>query len=111
MKRTIAALALAFSLTGCATIQTVASSKETFAVCQAVDAVTTYVALTSKAGFIEGNPIMAAVLKHGWFPFIGLKIALVWAVYNADFSPKAQTVANAVACAPAVWNTHLLVAQ
>ncbi len=99
------------SLTGCATIQEVASSKETFAVCQAVDAVTTYAALTSKIGLVEGNPIMAAVLKHGWLPFIGFKVFLVWAVYNADFSPRAQTVANVVACAPGVWNTHLLVAQ
>jgi hypothetical protein len=111
MKRTLAALALVCTLTGCATIQTVASSKETFAVCQAVDAVTTYVALTSKIGFIEGNPIMAALLKHGWLPFIGFKVFLVWAVYQIDFSPPAQTVANVVACAPGVWNTHLLVAQ
>ena len=98
------------SLSGCATIQTVASSKETFAVCQAVDAVTTYIGIT-KFGMIEGNPIMAALLKHGWLPVIAFKVALVWAVYNADFSPKAQTVANVVACAPGVWNTHLLVAQ
>jgi hypothetical protein len=111
MKRTLAALALAFALSGCATIQTVASSKETFAVCQAVDVATTYVALTSKIGLVEGNPIMAAVLKHGWLPFIGFKVFLVWAVYNANFSPKAQTVANVVACAPGVWNTHLLVGQ
>ncbi len=108
MKRTIAALALALSLTGCATVQTVASSKETFAVCQAVDAVTTYVALTSKAGLVEGNPIMAAVLKHGWLPFIGFKVALIWAIYNANFSPPAQTVANVVACAPGIWNATVI---
>ena len=99
------------SLTGCATIQTVASSKETFAVCPAVDVATTYVALTSKVGLVEGNPIVAALLKHGWLPVIGLKVALVWAVYNANFSPAGQTVANVVACAPGVWNTHLLVGQ
>jgi hypothetical protein len=98
------------SLTGCATIQTVASSKETFVACQALDVATTYVGIT-KVGLVEANPIMAALLKHGWLPVIGLKIALVWAVYNADFSPKAQTVANVVACAPGVWNTHLLVGQ
>jgi len=98
------------SLTGCATIQTVASSKETFAVCQAVDVATTYVGIT-KFGMIEANPIMAAVLKHGWLPVIGLKAALVWWVYNANFSPAGQTVANVVACAPGVWNTHLLVGQ
>jgi hypothetical protein len=110
MKRTFAALALAFSLTGCATIQTVASSKETFAVCQAVDVTTTYIGIT-KVGLVEGNPIMAALLKHGWLPVIAFKIAIIWAVYNADFSPKAQTVANVVACAPGVWNATLLAGQ
>jgi hypothetical protein len=110
MKRTLAALALAFTLTGCATIQEVASSKETFVACQALDVATTYIGIT-KVGLVEGNPIMAAVLKHGWLPFIGLKIALVWAVYNANFSPAGQTVANVAACAPGVWNTHLLVGQ
>jgi hypothetical protein len=44
-------------------------------------------------------------------PVIAFKVALVWAVYNADFSPKAQTVANVVACAPGVWNATLLVGQ
>jgi hypothetical protein len=110
MKRTLAALALAFALTGCATIQTVASSKETFVACQALDVATTYIGIT-KVGLVEANPIMAAVLKHGWLPVIGLKAALVWWVYNANFSPAGQTVANVVACAPGVWNTHLLVGQ
>jgi uncharacterized protein YceK len=108
-KRLIAAV-FCLSLTGCATIQTVASSKETFAVCQAVDVATTYIGIT-KVGLVEANPIMAAVLKHGWLPVIGLKAALVWWVYNANFSPAGQTVANVVACAPGVWNTHLLVGQ
>jgi uncharacterized membrane protein len=110
MKRTLAALALAFTLSGCATIQTVASSKETFVACQALDVATTYIGV-AKAGMMEANPIVAALLKHGWLPFIALKVALVWAVYNADFSPAGQTVANVAACAPGVWNTHLLVAQ
>ena len=110
MRRIFAALALVFALTGCATIQTVASSKETFVACQVLDTATTYVAI-SKVGLVEGNPIIAALLKHGWLPVIAFKVALVWAVYNADFSPKAQTVANVVACAPGVWNATLLVGQ
>ena len=110
MRRTLAALALAFTLTGCATIQTVASSKETFVACQALDVATTYVGI-SKVGLVEGNPIMAALLKHGWLPFLAFKIALVWAVYNADFSPAVQTVANVAACAPGVWNATLLAGQ
>jgi len=111
MKKAIAALTLAFSLTGCATMQEVASSKETFVACQALDTVTTYVALTSKVGFVEANPIVAALLKHGWLPFIGFKVALIYIVYNADLSPPAQTAVNVVACVPGVWNATLLVGQ
>ena len=110
MRRTLAALALAFTLTGCATIQTVASSKETFVACQVLDTATTYVGV-SKVGLMEGNPLVAALLKHGWLPFIAVKVALVWAVYNADFSPAGQTVANVAACVPGVWNATLLVGQ
>jgi uncharacterized membrane protein len=110
MKKAIAALALAFSLTGCATMQEVASSKETFVACQALDTVTTYVAI-QKLGFVEGNPLMAALLKHGWLPFIGFKVALIYIVYNANLSPPAQTVANVVACVPGVWNATLIVGQ
>ena len=110
MKKAIAALALAFSLTGCATMQEVASSKETFVACQALDTVTTYVAI-QKLGFVEGNPLMAALLKHGWLPFIGFKVALIYIVYNANLSPPAQTAANVVACVPGVWNATLIVGQ
>ena len=110
MRRTLAALALVFTITGCATIQTVASSKETFVACQALDVATTYVGI-SKVGLMEGNPLVAALLKHGWLPFLAVKVALVWAVYNANFSPAGQTVANVVACVPGVWNATLLVGQ
>ena len=110
MKRALAALALVLSLSGCATIQSVASSKETFVACQVFDVATTYVAI-SKVGLVEGNPIIAALLKHGWLPVIAFKIAIIWAVYEANFSPAAQTVANVVACAPGVWNATLLVGQ
>ena len=110
MKRTLAAFLLVFALSGCATIQSVASSKEIFVACQVLDTATTYVGI-SKVGLMEGNPIVAALLKHGWLPFLAFKVALVWIVYEANFSPAAQTVANVVACAPGVWNATLLVGQ
>ena len=110
MKRALAALALLFTLSGCATIQSVASSKETFVACQALDAATTYVGI-SKVGLMEGNPIMAALLKHGWLPVIALKLAIIWVVYEANLSPKAQTVANVVACAPGIHNAILIGGQ
>lgn len=110
MKRTLAALALVFTLSGCATIQEVASSKETFVACQVLDTATTYVGI-SKVGLMEGNPIVAALLKHGWLPFLAFKAALVWIVYEADFSPPVQTAANVVACLPGIHNAILLGGQ
>jgi len=107
--KTLAALALAATLTGCATLPPAATSKETFAACQIADVATTYYALSVRGGFVEANPLMAGLLKHGWLPLIGVKALLIWIVYQADLSPKAQAAANAVACAPGVWNTHLLV--
>ena len=110
MKQAFAALLLVFMLSGCATIQSVASSKETFVACQVLDTATTYVGI-SKVGLMEGNPIVAALLKHGWLPFIAFKAALVWIVYEANFSPPVQTAANVVACAPGVYNATLLMGQ
>jgi hypothetical protein len=101
-----AALVLALALSGCSTLGKVASSKETFAYCQAADAVTTYAALSS--GFIEANPAMAGLLGHGWLPFLVVKAALVWAIYKIDLPPAAQTAVNVLACAPAVSNAVLL---
>ena len=110
MKRTLAALLLVFTLSGCATIQEVASSKETFVACQVLDTATTYVGI-SKVGLMEANPIVAALLKHGWLPFLAFKVALVWIVYEADFSPPVQTAANVVACLPGIHNAILLGGQ
>jgi uncharacterized protein YceK len=110
MRQALAALLLVFTLSGCATIQSVASSKETFVACQVFDTATTYVAV-SKVGLVEGNPIIAALLKHGWLPVIAFKLAIIWAVYEANFSPAAQTVANVVACVPGIHNAILIGGQ
>lgn len=105
-RRAAAGAALVLALSGCSTLGTVASSKETFAYCQAADAVTTYAALSS--GLMEANPVMAGLLGHGWLPFLVVKAALVWAVYKLDLPPAAQTAVNVLACAPAVSNAVLL---
>ena len=106
MTRHLAALALCAALTGCASLPQAASSKETFALCQAVDAVTTY-AIVSKGG-TELNPLMAGLMKHGWLPFIGFKAALVWMVYQFQPAPNVQTAFNVAACVPMIHNVpHL----
>ena len=108
MKNTLTVLALAATLTGCASLPPAATSRETFAACQIADAATTYYALSHRVGFVEGNPIMAGLLKHGWLPFIGFKAALIWLVYYLDEPPAVQAAFNAVACAPVVNNVHVL---
>ena len=102
MKRTLLALTLAASLSGCATIGTVASSKGAFVACQAVDVATT-VAIVGGGG-TELNPLMAGLMKHGWLPFIAYKAALVWLVYYMDWSPPVQTAVNVAACLPVPYN-------
>jgi hypothetical protein len=102
MTRPLAALALCAALTGCASLPQAASSKETFALCQAVDAVTTY-AIVSKGG-TELNPLMAGLMKHGWLPFVGFKAALVWMVYHFQPAPNVQVAFNVAACAPIPYN-------
>lgn len=106
--RTLAALALAATLSGCASLPPAATSKETFAACQIADAATTYYALSHRVGFVEGNPIMAGLLKHGWLPFIGFKAALIWYVYWLDATPTTQAVFNGIACAPVIHNINVL---
>lgn len=106
--RTLAALALAATLTGCASLPPAATSRETFAACQIADAATTYYALSHRVGFVEGNPIMAKLMSHGWLPFLGFKAFLVWYVYWLDASPPVQTTFNAIACAPVIHNVHVL---
>jgi hypothetical protein len=107
MTRTIATLTLCAALAGCASLPQAASSKETFALCQAADVATTAV-LLSRGGFMEGNPIMASLIRQGWLPFIGFKAALVWVVYTFEFTPNAQVAFNAIACAPVINNVgHL----
>jgi len=107
MTRTIATLTLCAALAGCASLPQAASSKETFALCQAADVATTAV-LLGRGGFVEANPIMAALIKQGWIPFVTFKVALVWIMYQIDASPPVQTAFNAVACLPVINNVgHL----
>jgi uncharacterized protein YceK len=109
MTRTLAILTLAVALSGCATIQQVASSRETFVACQVLDTVTTIAAVSR--GAVELNPIMAALLKRGYIPFIAAKFAAVWVVYQVTMTPNMMTVVNVISCAPGIHNATLLMGQ
>lgn len=78
---------------------------EFFAACQAADTVTTIVAM--KGGAVEGNPLMAGVIKHaGYLGLIGVKIALVYAVFRwrEHIAPEAIAVTSVATCGIAVHN-------
>lgn len=106
--RALAAVALAAALTGCATVRPIAESPDTFAACQIADAATTAIAL-GRGGFVEANPVMRALIGHGWLPFLAFKAGLIWMVYRLDAPPPVQTTLNAIACAPAIHNTRMLI--
>jgi len=98
--KVIAAM-LFLTLTGCSTL----SKPETFAACQAADAVTTIAAINH--GAVETNPIVAWAIKHaGYAGMIGLKVALVAAVYYwlDDIHPDVIAVGSAITCGIAIHN-------
>lgn len=95
---------------GCATL----AKTETFAACQAADAVTT-VAVLGKGG-AEANPLMATIIaKYGYFGMFAVKAALVGLVYqalrhNPDSNAVRTTVAvgSAITCGVAAHNVGVL---
>ena len=106
MKR-LAILALALSLTGCASFVKVAGSPHTHAVCAAVDTTSTYLAV--KAGATELNPVMAGIIKAGWGPFIAVQVGLVWLIYAihdhmGEQIEPALVLVNTVKCGVAANN-------
>lgn len=105
MKRLLIALLLS-SLMGCATIQPIAESSDTFAVCKSVDVLTTAYGLGTGM-FVEKNPLVASLLGHGWIPFVAISVAL-WYVIDKYNEPKVTMVANAITCPVAAHNLLLI---
>lgn len=97
---------LAFVLSGCATMQDVATSPKTFAVCKTADIATTAVLLKSSA-FAEGNGLVASTLSHGYFPLIVISYGLYKLIDYVN-DPVATATANAITCAAVVNNSALL---
>lgn len=94
-------LLLCLLLPGCAVME----SSATFGACKAADVATTYYGLHH--GFVETNPIVRALLAHGWVPFIAVSVGLYLLIDH--FNEPAVTVpANAFACGAAIHNLVLL---
>ncbi len=108
--KTFAALLLILTLFGCATVISVAESRNTFVTCRVADTATTMLAVHTVVG-TEANPLMAALIAHGWLPFVGVELAvagLAW-YYWDRMSPAEQVAANVVGCLPVVNNAAILI--
>lgn len=106
MKKLLAVIISTF-LAGCASVgdkaQSIATAKETFAVCRAADTATTLVILHH--GGAELNPIMAP-LVHSPLLFMAVQIAAVVVVWHYWDSMTVETkgILNVVGCLPAAHN-------
>lgn len=84
------------------------TSPDTFAACKAADLLTTHIALVSGLG-IEGNPIVAGLLSHGWIPVLALSF-FVWKLIEKANEPIATATANVITCG-AAFNNFLLIVR
>ena len=91
---------------GCATLQ----HPTTYAVCTAVDLISTHAAL--EAGFVEANPIVAGILGSGGWPLlIAINVGIIWLLYKYRDKEEAKIaigVGSVVRCAVGVNNLLLL---
>ena len=111
MKR-LATLLLAFSLSAHATpsLEEIATSPETFAVCKAADVITTAYVIEHGIG-VETNPIVAPLIAHGYIPLIAVSLGIYWMMKHFKDQPGAKpaiAVANGVTCLAATQNLLLL---
>ena len=107
MKRMIAAAIVALALSGCAQVQTVAESENTFIACKLADVLTTKIALNSGLAH-EANPLLATLIgPHNFVPLIAFSVAVYFGLRYIN-EPKAWMVANGVTCGVAAHNAVLL---
>lgn len=94
MKRLIILLIF---LNGCSTLQTVATSKETFAACRTVDVATTLAII--HGGGHELNPLMAPLVAHP-LAFIAFNVGLVYWVWTHwdQMGTSAKVTLNTAGC-------------
>lgn len=91
------------------TLEDVATSPDTFAVCKTVDIAST--AYLLEHGFVESNPLVAPLIAHGYIPLIAVSLGVYWMMKHFKDQPGAKTataVANGVTCLAATQNLLLL---
>lgn len=96
-----------FLLTGCGTLQPIAESPTTFAVCEVADVATTAYALNS-GHFHEANPLLKGLIgPHNFVPLITISIVAYLIIRHFN-EPKITMAANAVKCGVAVRNALVI---
>lgn len=106
--RLLIGLLLCLSLTARADdwLSDAATSPDTFAVCKGVDIASTAYIIHTGIGH-EANPLMRALLSHGYFPMIAFGAGIWWWLDQVD-NPEATLSANAVTCGVAAHNVLLI---
>ena len=93
------------------TLEDVATSPKTFAVCKTVDIASTAYLLEHGLA-TESNPIVAWSLRiGGWAPLVFASIGVYWAMQKFKDAPGAKpatAIANGVTCIAATQNLLLL---
>jgi hypothetical protein len=90
-------------LYGCATIGEAMTAKETFAVCRALDTVTTLKIVAE--GGRELNPLMRFALKSK-LAFVGVQVAAVAVVWHywPQMGIESKAAVNLIGCVPPLHN-------
>ena len=89
-----------------ASVEEVATSPNTFAVCKAVDIASTAYLLKTGLG-VESNPVVAPLIVHGYFPLVVLSVGVYW-LMTKYHNATANTVVNGVTCGVAASNLLLI---
>ena len=94
------------ALMSLATVEEVATSPTTFAVCKTVDIATTAYLIENGLG-VEANPVVASILGNGYIPLIALSVGL-WYLIKQYNNPYATAGANVMTCGIAIHNLLLI---
>lgn len=96
-------------LSGCATLQDVAVSPNTTAVCSAADVATTAFALHH--GAVESNPVIKLLLKpFGIFGYAAFSGFIVYEIYEhyKEIPPAEMGAVNGIRCGAAISNLRFI---
>ena len=103
------ALAMLFSsvVSAAPTLEEIATSPETFAVCKTVDIASTAYALRTGIG-VENNSLVAPLIAHGYFPLFLFSLGIYWVMHKGYTTPTTNMIANGATCGVALSNLLII---